>query len=85
MKIHFIACKPPVQKTNGMIRLSSFSGEDALIMSYDPKVFLVKTEEQLVEDGSLKAIWGKTVYRVSLETKRLKSKGTHTIKFEKAE
>ena len=83
IKIHFIACTLPVKQAEGNIRLLTLTGKEAINMSYDPKLFEVKIEEQTIDDSSLKAIWGKAVYRISLEKRNSALKNEHIIKFEK--
>lgn len=84
VKVNFIACKKPVVQAEGKIRLLSFSGKNAVLMIFDPKLFNAIIEEKLIDDSSLKAVWGEKIYRVSLENKQMNSTGKHTIRFEKA-
>ncbi len=82
IKLHFIACKKPEIAGQGKIILPSYSGEKAIVMHYDPKLFTAEIEEKLVDDGSLKGVWGEKIYRIALTGKSGRSSGNHSIRFE---
>jgi len=81
--LNFVACKQPVKEREGLIRLPSFSGKSAITMEYNPDHFAAHIVEQPVDDGSLAAVWGKTVYRVTLTYKNESLRGGQSIRFKK--
>ncbi|HKG06788.1 MAG TPA: heparinase II/III family protein [Pedobacter sp.] len=82
-QLNFIACKLPVKEKDGVITLSSMTGASAISMNYDAALFDVTIESKIMDDESLKSVWGKSVYRIILKRRGNELKGGHQIVFNK--
>ncbi|MCW3463417.1 heparinase II/III-family protein [Chitinophaga nivalis] len=78
-KLHFMTVLPVDTTTPGKLLLQ---GEGAqLVMTYDPALLEVLTEQQPVTDGRLTPVWGSTVTRITLRARQEKLSGKHQIRF----
>ena len=77
--LHFITVLPADTHTPGKVTLQ---GETAsMVITYDPAVFEVVTEQQEVNDGRLSPVWGDHVTRISLKARKHDLKGRHQVAF----
>src|SRR5690606_2558293 len=71
--VHFLVAERPSIGVNGTISLND--GSYSFI--FNPNDFAVSIEEIKRDDSRLNSVWGPALYRISLEAKKIKDKGTY--------
>lgn len=71
--VHFLVAERPSIGVNGTISLND--GSHSFI--FNSNDFAVSIEEIKLDDSRLSSVWGPALYRISLEAKKIKDKGTY--------
>ncbi|MEI3798934.1 MULTISPECIES: heparinase II/III domain-containing protein [unclassified Chitinophaga] len=77
--LHFMTCLPAGTGTPGRIVLKG--GTADLLLTYDPSLFEVVTEQQEIKDSRLSPVWGDHVTRISLKARSQALTGKHSVAF----
>ncbi|PSL50256.1 heparinase II/III-like protein [Chitinophaga niastensis] len=78
-RLHFMTVLPADVHTPGKIVLKGATA--SLVMTYDPALFEVVTEQQPLTDNRLSSVWGSQVMRISLQARKQALTGKHTVLF----
>lgn len=81
-ELNFITACPLELINPGLLKLVPGDAKSALYIKFDQKIFEVFIKNQPNTDPGL-AIWGNTIYHLSLRSKRGSLKGKHNIQFYK--
>ena len=73
--IHFLSLRKPDLSENGYLKIHL--DEKTVTLKFDPNRFKSAIEPLKVEDPRLVKVWGKQLFRISLNAKDLKSKGNY--------
>lgn len=74
--IHFLTWQKPDVSTDGKIVL--LAGKRQVVLSYDAKEFTASCEPVVQDDPRLSRVWGKEIFRISLQAKGMKKQGTYS-------
>lgn len=77
--LHFMTSLTADTGTPGRILLKG--GTADLLITYDPSLFEVATEQQEIKDGRLSPVWGDDVTRISLKSRSQALSGKHSVEF----
>lgn len=75
-QIHFLTWQKPDLSADGKIVLSV--GKRQVVLSYDAKELTASCEPVVQEDPRLSNVWGKEIFRISLQAKEMKKQGTYS-------
>ena len=79
-RLHFMTCLTPTPDPNkNQIVLKSVN--TTLVMDYNSKEFEVEVDSHKTEDEKISSVWGVSVNRVTLVSKKKDLKGGHKITF----